>query len=306
MKDIILSSYLWFAIPLVVLLLMLLRRQRIEREPERGGIIVPQSMPPEGMTPAEVYALFFFHTGGFERNVLATIIHLAHRGYLKIIEQEKRRLFGLIGKVYVFQKLKDFDNELKEYERLILEGIFGSNKQIALNDLRNKFYRNNSKIRKSLYDQMIKDGYFEGNPFDVMNKYAIPGIAIFIAGIVSLFIALIKPGIALIVTGILPIISGVRTPVKTRKAISAKRRALGFKSFLHTLKHIRSTVIIDFETFEKYLPYAIVLGVEKDWVRRVDDIKPPDWYVSAGSSMDADRFLKFIRHISYSLSPPSD
>jgi uncharacterized membrane protein len=47
------------------------------------------------------------------------------------------------------------------------------------------------------------------------------------------------------------------------------------------------------ELFERYLPYAMALGVERKWARAFRDIyrEPPRWYVGAnGGTFDLDGF----------------
>ena len=43
------------------------------------------------------------------------------------------------------------------------------------------------------------------------------------------------------------------------------------------------------ELFEKLLPYAMVLGVEKDWAEQFQDIytAPPEWYNGSWSTFNA-------------------
>src|SRR3990172_1543141 len=74
-------------------------------------------------------------------DISATIVDLAGRGDLKIIEEKN----GRKGKYY-FEQQKDLldDPKLWEWEKEILRGIFGkdgrSAERVALSDLQNKFY----------------------------------------------------------------------------------------------------------------------------------------------------------------------
>ena len=56
---------------------------------------------------------------------------------------------------------------------------------------------------------------------------------------------------------------------------------LGFQDFLDRVESDRFRRMIDSpEMFERYLPHAMALQVEKKWARAFDDLykEPPDWY----------------------------
>ena len=73
-------------------------------------------------------------------------------------------------------------------------------------------------------------------------------------------------------------------PKKTRQGVLAKEHILGLKQYLTVAEKDR----IKFhnapeknpEHFEKLLPYAMVLGVERDWAKQFEGIynKQPDCY----------------------------
>jgi uncharacterized membrane protein len=57
------------------------------------------------------------------------------------------------------------------------------------------------------------------------------------------------------------------------------------------------------ETFEKYLPYAMALGVESNWAKAFEGIytNPPQWYTGNNfSSFSPSRFSSSLRTMSSS------
>lgn len=66
---------------------------------------------------------------------------------------------------------------------------------------------------------------------------------------------------------------------------------LGFKMYLETAEKYRLQNLTP-ETFEKYLPYAIIFGVEKKWGRAFDPINmpPPSWYSSTSFTTSTGSF----------------
>jgi uncharacterized membrane protein len=84
-----------------------------------------------------------------------------------------------------------------------------------------------------------------------------------------------------IITALIIIGFGFFMPVHTDKGEQALEDALGFEDFL---QHVESDRIARIEKtpelFEKYLPFAMALGVEKKWATAFGDIykQPPSWY----------------------------
>ncbi len=70
-------------------------------------------------------------------------------------------------------------------------------------------------------------------------------------------------------------------PARTSDGIKALAGVLGFEDFLTHVESDHMTRISQTpETFEKFLPYAMALGVEKKWVGAFQNIylQPPSWY----------------------------
>jgi uncharacterized membrane protein len=57
---------------------------------------------------------------------------------------------------------------------------------------------------------------------------------------------------------------------------------LGFKMYLEKAEKYRMQALVTPDLFEKYLPYAIIFGVEKKWGKAFEGIsmQPPSWYHS--------------------------
>src|SRR6185369_2871832 len=91
-------------VPLFVLGFMFWLWYTRGRDPRVGPIAV-QYAPPDGMTPAEAGALVDENTD--MRDITATIVDLAVRGYIVIEEKEKSGMMGLVhNKEYAFHMKK--------------------------------------------------------------------------------------------------------------------------------------------------------------------------------------------------------
>ncbi len=257
----------------------------------RAGPIAVQYAPPDGMSPAEAGTLV--DESAAMRDITATIVDLAVRGYIVIEETEKSGMMGLVhNKDYVFH-LKKGPQEwpgLKAHELALLAGIFlnGGQTDVQLSSLQNVFYRNLPGIKNNIFDELMERGYFQHRPDYVRNGYVGGGIA---AGVVLFYMGnalSAKMGMApapFFVAAILSggIIAGFGWFMAARTASGAKALAgvLGFEDFLtHVEADHMDRISQTPETFEKFLPFAMALGVEKKWVGAFQNIysQPPSWY----------------------------
>ncbi len=258
------------------------------------------------MSPAEVGALVYNTIR--PKDFTATIIDLAYRGYLKIVENEEKVLWSK-RKKYVFIKCKSFsgDESLREHETKFLEAIFGlTADSVEFDDLKNKvtFHRDILKMSKEILKKMVgENGYFSSTPTPKMTGCITAAVLASIAFIFFHLVAVLFPdfvvGKALFVSVFLGIIYlAVKPPPYTEKGIEAKWHALGFKEYLQVAEKFRLGACTP-ETFEQYLSYAIVFGVEEKWAARFADIykSQPNWYQSS-SPISGFNSVVFVNSLS--------
>lgn len=208
------------------------------------------------LTPGEVGAL------GDEtvdlKDISATIVDLARRGYLKIVEKNK-------GDFYLVRQAKeDKNNELLEYEKILLDQFFKSKTELRLKN--SDFFQEVEMIKKSLYQQTVTDGLFAKNPQSIGTRYYIlAAIALFTGNFFLAFVTFVF---------------GRAMPRKTVEGVDAFNVAKSLKNFLNSQERQLTFQADKQMMFEKLLPYAIVFGVEKIWAKRFAniDIGQPDWY----------------------------
>jgi uncharacterized membrane protein YgcG len=234
------------------------------------------------------------------RDITATIVDLAVRGYIVIEEKEKSGIAGMLlhSKDYTFHLKKGLGEwtGLKAHELALLAGIFsnGAVMDVDLSSLQNVFYKSLPGIKNGIFDALMKRGYFQHRPDYVRSGYIFGGIAIGVSiflmgnwlsqktGVVLLpfFIAALASGA--IVAGF-----GWFMPARTADGAKALAGVLGFEDFLtHVESDHMNRISQTPETFEKFLPFAMALGVEKKWVGAFQNIysQPPSWYQGNYSS----------------------
>jgi hypothetical protein len=284
-------------LPIIAFFIMFLLWSARGRDPRIGSVAV-QYEPPDGLTPAEAGTLVDEQAA--MRDITATIVDLAVRGYIVIEEKEKAGIAGMLlhAKDYTFhlkKGLKEWPG-LKAHELALLGGIFsnGALTDVNLSSLQNVFYKNLPTIKNNIFDELMERGYFLHRPDYVRGGYVtgglVIGVTIFLAG--NWFsqktgIALLPFFVAGIASGIVIAGFGWFMPARTADGAKALAGVLGFEDFLtHVESDHLNRISQTPETFEKFLPFAMALGVEKKWVGAFQNIysQPPSWYQGNYSS----------------------
>ncbi len=292
------------ALPIPFLLGMLRLWSLRGRDPTRRPIVV-QYKPPEEMTPGEAGALVDERTD--MRDITATVVDLAVRGYIRIEEVDDPAFFGLLNRrEFAFHRLKPPGEwrDLAAHERLVLEGIFeDGSATVALSDLKNEFYRHLAGIRGAVMDGLVSKGYYRADPSRTRGGWmagaAFSGVAIGITGAIFGARLGLTPVPFLVAAALVVLIVGVigyHMPARTVPGARMQERLLGFSEFMERVDREKyQGVALTPEMFEAFLPYAMAFGVEDRWARAFRDIymSPPTWY--SGSNLtrfDAGHFSR--------------
>ncbi|NIM01489.1 MAG: DUF2207 domain-containing protein, partial [Acidobacteria bacterium] len=196
--------------PLIAVAGLWRRWKKIGRDPAGAGSVVVRYEPPEDLRPGEVGTVVDEKMD--LRDLTATVVDLAVRGFMKIEVQEEEHLFGLIKtKNVVFHRLRRGDDELTEYERIVFDGIFKGGDRTEAKDLAQKFYKEVPKVKRALYGRLVRNGYFDSDPARTSLRYVLYG---FLAGIVVFGVGVTlgaMQGAIFPHAFILPVIAGLAT-----------------------------------------------------------------------------------------------
>lgn len=267
------------------------------RDAKGTGVIIPQYDAPDKLTPLEIGAIVDFSVDN--RDITATIIDLAIRKYLKIIETEKKNVLGRQSKSFSLQLINRDWSALNDWERRIMTGLFGgsgSQEAVELEALKAKLFSVATSVKNSVEKSLTDRGYFKANPvrYAGVSFGAIIIIAIFAAGNLHFLSICLIVGI---VVGL--IVFGIffrHLSARTAQGVAAKEHILGLKLYMEVAEKDRLKMLQSpdaryaektdapsqtVELFEKLLPYAIALQVEQQWAQKFENIykSPPDWYV---------------------------
>ena len=252
------------------------------------GTIPVEFTPPENLRPAEIGILMDERADA--RDVAATIIDLATRGYITITEIPKKWLFGKVD--YRLQKTMPIEKnkELLPYEKLLLDTLFFKRKQIKLSNLNATFYLTLPVVIEAMYAEVITKKFFPQNPEKVRRKYVISAGILILGGIWWLTYGYMHglpvigdAGLGCLLDGIVIILVSRFMPTRSAYGRELYQRSKGYYLFISSAEKYRQCFIEKQNIFTATLPYVIVFGLTKKFARQLEklDVKspPPDWYV---------------------------
>jgi len=291
------------ALPLVAFAVAFTTWRRRGRDPKQRPIAV-QYEPPAGITPAEAGTLI--DNSADLRDITATLVDLAVRGYLKIVEHEEPKLLGFIGggRTYEFHLLNPpaGAQPLAPHEAKVYKGVFdGRGTSVKLDQLDAEFYSELPGIRNAIFDRLLEQGFYHARPDHVQRRWMIgavvTGMFVAIGGSIISRAVLLTP-VPFIVAGILVgailLVFALIMPARTEAGTRALEQVLGLEAFLRRVESetYKNVIAGRPELFDKCLPYAMVFGLEKKWARAFEGIytTPPNWYVGSRGEFSVSRF----------------
>lgn len=217
-----------------------------EHQRKQRQTIIAQYEPPDGLRPGEVGLLIDDKSD--MKEITAILIDLAVRGYIKIEQTAPKSLFSKAQ--YQLTKLKDW-TDVNPYEAELLGAVFGSQTSIALSQInKTAMSLTVSSVTSHLKEALKQRGYYGAFSQE---------------------------------KGVLQ--KALDTGNLTDEGAAEWAKVAGFKLYLGVAEKDR----LNFtdapertpERFNALLPYAIALGVEKQWAKQFEGIdvsQNAGWY----------------------------
>ena len=240
-------------------------------------LITVEYQPPEGLRPAEIGLLLDERAD--TKDVTATIVDLAVRGYLSITELPKAEgIAGLFeGQDWTLTRRRSDAADLKPYERIVFEGLFERGEEVRLSELKEHFYTSLAKAQEELYADATERKWFSGNPEQARILWAVTGSVVIAAGFGLTFLlgsslgaGLV--GVPLILAGGLLLLLSRSMARRTAMGSELLHRSLGFREYMVTAETDRQRLFEQVNIFAEYLPYAIIFGCVERWARAFEGI----------------------------------
>jgi hypothetical protein len=233
-----------------------------------AGPVAVQFQPPEGLRPGQLGTLLDERANVVD--VTATIVDLAVRGHLRIVELERAHWFS--SRDWRLEKLAGGTGELLPFERELYSGLFLSGDEVLLSSLKKTFAARMAKVQTALYVDVTRAGWFRGRPDKVRGVWQGAGFVLALAGgwltwLLSRHLHWAPVGVAVTLVGVALFALGRRMPARTAAGTAVLAQARGFREYIRTAEAEQLRFEEGQDIFSRYLPYAVVFGETDRWVR---------------------------------------
>jgi predicted membrane protein DUF2207 len=283
------------------------------KDPEEG-LIITRYEPPTGYSPA---SLRYINQMYYDSKVMtAAVVNLAVKGYLTIRATDD---------LHSLERSDPGENppELATGERELYEGLFRDGDLVLLDDEYHELLGEARAAHRKSLKRDYANRYFKTN-----GLLSVPG---FFIALISAIIALnVGVGPTVFVVGIIIVMAIVfvvfAALMKRPTGLGRKLLddMLGFKDYLEIAEkdelNLRNPPDKTPQLFEKYLPFALAMGVEQKWADRFTEIFAglrgpndtdyhPVWYNGSWNSLDLSSNTSNLSSglntaISSSVTPP--
>lgn len=235
------------------------------RDPE-PGVTVTRYEPPKNLSPA---ALRYIRRMGYDNKVMtAAVVNLAVKGYLRI---------GKDGDTHTLHRLQPANPAppLTTAERDLLAALFSGGDTLVLEDENHQQLSGARSAHRRALRKEYRNRYFKVN--GLMNLPAF--LIMIVSSIVALNVGAGPTPLVVVTIGIMLAVT-VLFVVLMKRPTGIGRRVLdevdGFREYLEIAEkdelNLRNPPEKTPELYEKYLPFALALGVEQAWAERFSDV----------------------------------
>lgn len=266
--------------------------------------------PPSNLSPLVVGILFEMKI--YPNIMLSAILDLCERGYLVIVRSKHH---------YAFGRRKELDDNLRDWEKNLLEELFtakaiwAKEEDIQKHSKAQLFSPKIREIFDACYENITNLGYFDENPHYVRIKYKLIGIFLYLLSIFGTAWAafsmqpayLLLPNIGVFLSAYAIFHLSRYMPIQNQKGFAVVNQWTKFLNFMKDPHPLGASASVGGQFYE-YLPYAIAMKAEKKWTKRFRNYRlvMPDWYLSEDFEMTAEQtipqILSMIDRLSHGLN----
>lgn len=307
------GNLLFLSILIMVLMYLCVWGWVIARRNNKPGTVIPLFYPPEGLMPSVVGCMTAMK---FKNTFLsADIVHLSVRGFIKV-EKESDSYRLIVKEPDTPYTPFKFQEGLTDYDVKLLSNLFGKKKEIVFSK-KNKNVGYGALLECQRHALLGVDAFITTIQNFLTIQYFIAAIAV-IDYFIFIDQRLMNFVILMVIVGLM-VLSGWLYRHYTPEGRKLQDAIDGFKLYLMTAEIDRMHTIGTSPTktpelYEKYLPYAMALGVEKQWTAQFSvlfenlakqgHVYQPLWYY--GTRFESDSFgSKFATTFSGAISSAS-
>lgn len=265
--------------------------RRYGRDPAKG-VIIPRYEPPGDLSPA---SLRYIRQMGYDNKTMtAAVVNLAVKGYLRIRKDRDK---------HTLERIDDAPGRarLAAGERELFDAIFGAGPVIELDNKNHEVLGSARAAHRASLKRDYANRYFRTNggmnlpPLLVAVASAVVAVSVGSGPTVPVIGLIAGMAVVIVIFAIL-----MKQPTGLGRQILDQ--ADGFRDYLEIAEkdemNLRNPPEKTPDLFEKYLPFALALGVEQQWAERFArlfaDLRGPDgssyhpaWYYGSWNALNA-------------------
>ncbi|NNG21253.1 DUF2207 domain-containing protein [Naumannella sp. ID2617S] len=203
-------------------------------------------------------------------DVTATIIDLAVRGHLLIVELPRRSEFAATD--WKFHRLPGDESRLRPYEKGLLDAIAPADgTEVLVSEIGPTISGSIPAVQNHLYDEMVEHGWYDRRPDSTRNVWNQAALVVLVLGVVltgvlAAFTSFGLTGLAVVALGLGLAFVAQEMPARTEKGARLLAGLGALRQELASQPTDRMPKGREYHELSEVLPYAIVLGGADRWL----------------------------------------
>lgn len=252
--------------------------ERVGRDPPKPPIY-PQYEPPEGLSPAATHYVYN-RGGGTDRALIATLMNLAVKGRITIDATGK--------KTTILERTggnapPPTDSNLAHDEIVLEDALFRSGDRKELGGSYDSAFTRAYMKFKQAHGRKFGSDYFRWNIGYVLAAMFFSAIGVFIATTQAVQWTMWHTGV-LVVLAAINLLFLYLMPAPTKLGRDVRTRIEGLKLYMDKAEKLQLNAskvgdempMMSKDRYERFLPYAVALGVEEPWTKYFEKMLPEE------------------------------
>jgi len=248
---------------------------RVGRDPAKGPVF-PRYEAPKGYSPAAVHYIYNRALSG-HRALIATLMNLAVKGRLTIDATDKKR-------THLTEKASGAASEVTDEDRALEARIFASGPTKTLGQKYDSGFTSAYTAFQQALSRKYGSAYFRWNALYTVLAFAVSVVIVIVA--IGLTVNwTVWHTIAVLALAAMNFAFMYFMPSPTVKGQQVRTEIEGFKLYLETAEKLQLNAVqprseapppMTTERYERFLPYAVALGVEEPWTKHFERLLPEE------------------------------
>ncbi len=248
---------------------------RVGRDPPKGPVF-PRYEPPQGYSPAAAH--YIYHRGmSGHRALIATLMNLAVKGMVEIDASDKKR-------TRLMQTRRAASSFVTDEDRALEKRVFASGGVKTLGEKYDAGFTSAYNAFQQTLGRKYGSEYFKWNIGYTILALVLSVVAVIVT--VNMTVTwTVWHTIGVLALALMNIAFMYFMPAPTPKGQDVRTHIEGFRLYMEKAEQLQLNAVepgseapppMTTERYEKFLPYAVALGVEEPWTKHFERLIPEE------------------------------